>query len=125
VRTAQAEEAASAAREYSAALKDELEKLKASTSDATETWALERDALIAKHETKVLAVDAHHEKRVEALKEEHRATLAAVDGRVRNTIGRMRDDNIRLKSQLAASQEREGALSRVLSDQAARLLSEA
>jgi demethoxyubiquinone hydroxylase (CLK1/Coq7/Cat5 family) len=73
----------------------------------------------------VLAVDAHHEKRVEALKEEHRATLAAVDGRVRNTIGRMRDDNIRLKSQLAASQEREGALSRVLSDQAARLLSEA
>lgn len=125
VRTAQAEEAASAAREYSAALKDELEKLKASTSESTETWARERDALIAKHETKVLAVDAHHEKRVEALKEEHRATLAAVDGRVRNTIGRMRDDNIRLKSQLAASQEREGALSRVLSDQAARLLSEA
>ena len=33
VRTAQAEEAASAAREYSAALKDELEKLKASTSE--------------------------------------------------------------------------------------------
>ena len=70
-------------------------------------------------------MDAHHEKRVEKLREEHRATLAAVDERVRGTIGRMRDDNARLRSQLAASQEREGALSRVLSDQAARLLSEA
>ena len=65
------------------------------------------------------------QKRVEKLREEHRATLAAVDERVRGTIGRMRDDNARLRSQLAASQEREGALSRVLSDQAARLLSEA
>ena len=62
---------------------------------------------------------------MEKLREEHRATLAAVDERVRGTIERMRDDNARLRSQLAASQEREGALSRVLSDQAARLLSEA
>ena len=79
---AQAEEAASAAREYSAALKDELEKLKASTSESTETWALERDALIAKHETKVLAVDAHHEKRVEALKEEHARSGSPLAGRL-------------------------------------------
>ena len=125
VRATQAEEAATAARAYSAALRDELENVKASAASATEARDREREELIAAHDAKVLAVDAHHEKRVEKLREEHRATLAAVDERVRGTIERMRDDNARLRSQLAASQEREGALSRVLSDQAARLLSEA
>lgn len=125
VRATQAEEAATAARAYSAALREELENLKASAANENAARDREREELIAAHDAKVLAVDAHHEKRVEKLREEHRATLAAVDERVRGTIGRMRDDNARLRSQLAASQEREGALSRVLSDQAARLLSEA
>ena len=48
--------------------------------------------------------------------------MAAVDERVRSTLGKLQGDNARLKAQLRVSQEREAALSRVLKEQAEELL---
>ena len=59
-----------------------------------------------------------------AAAEEHARALADVDARVRRAMEKMRGENARLRAQLRASQDREAAMSRVLADQASKLLGE-
>jgi hypothetical protein len=70
----------------------------------------------------VAAAAAAADARCASLRGEHKATLAAVDERVRSTLGKLQGDNAKLKAQLRVSQEREAALARVFKDQAAELL---
>ncbi len=57
-------------------------------------------------------------------REAHRAQLAAVDERVRATMEKVLGERAHLKAQIRAGQDREAAMSRVLTNQAARMLGE-
>jgi hypothetical protein len=63
--------------------------------------------------------------RLEETKREHAEVLAAVDARVRRTTDALRSERDALSRKLKESRDREAAMSRVLTEQAARLLTDA